>query len=144
VVSVCDTGEGIPADMLLRVFDMFRQLDTSRDRSRGGLGIGLTLVKRLVEMHGGRVEVHSDGPGKGTEFTVRLPILLEPSAGPRRQTAPADQTPLLSTQRILVVDDDQDSVECLGMMLQLSGNEVRTAHDGLEAVALADAFRPDV
>jgi PAS domain S-box-containing protein len=143
-VAVEDTGIGIPADMLPRVFEMFTQVDRSLERSQGGLGIGLSLVKRLVEMHGGTVEAHSDGPGKGCKFVVRLPVVLSLVQESQRVTGDGDQAGRLGGRRILVVDDNRDAAESLAMMLHMMGNEVRTAHDGLEAVAAAEAFRPDV
>jgi PAS domain S-box-containing protein len=142
VVKVKDTGIGIPPDKLASVFEMFSQVQSALERSQGGLGIGLTLVKRLVEMHGGAIEVTSEGPGRGSEFIVRLPILIEkPNATtPVPTTA---QTPT-TTRRILVVDDNQDSANSLAMLLKITGNETHTAHDGLEAVEVAEQFRPDV
>ena len=119
VVSVADTGIGIPPAVLARVFDMFFQVDNSLEKSQGGLGIGLTLVKRLVEMHGGTVEAHSEGPGKGSEFVVRLPLAPAVAAPP---TDPADasaQNVEPRKWRILVVDDNRDSAETLGMLLPL-------------------------
>jgi PAS domain S-box-containing protein len=140
VVCVADTGVGIPAHFLDRVFDMFAQVDRSLERAQGGLGIGLNIVKRLVEMHGGGVEAHSDGPGKGSTFLVRLPAAAAPaggeSGGGSRAAAPR--------RRILVVDDNRDGAVSLAEMLHLIGHDTRTAHDGLEAVAVAEAFRPDV
>ena len=110
---------------------------------QGGLGIGLTLVRRLVEMHGGTVEARSDGPGRGSEFTVRLPLAADGAVG--RRAATADDGPAAtSKRRILIVDDNHDSAMSLGMMLDLMGNETRTAHDGLAAVEAAGEFRPDV
>ncbi len=143
VVKVRDTGIGIPADKLAGVFDMFAQVHGATGRSRGGLGIGLTVVKRLVEMHGGSVSVASDGPGRGSEFSVRLPILAEDP--PARQTRPpAKEARARTARRILVVDDDADSASSLAMLLEMSGNETTTAHDGLAAVAAVETFRPDV
>jgi PAS domain S-box-containing protein len=140
VVVVKDTGVGIPADKLAHVFDMFMQVETSRERTQGGLGLGLTLVKRLVEMHGGSVEVASDGPGRGSEFTVRLPVVLDPAAGP-----PAgDDTRAAAGYRILVVDDHVDGADSLADVLRALGNEVVTAYDGVQALRAADAFWPDV
>ena len=112
------------------------------DRSQGGLGIGLTLVKRLVEIHGGSVEAHSEGQGKGSEFVVRLPLLIEQ---PKAQTpkATVEQTPTTS-HRILIVDDNRDAAASLGVLLRITGNEIQTAYDGLEAVEMAATFRPDV
>lgn len=138
VVRVKDTGIGIAPDMLLKVFDMFAQAD--RDRSTGGLGIGLTLVRKLTEMHGGTVEARSDGPGRGSEFVVRLPVVLE-GAGGRRACEGVRAGPSL---RVLVVDDNRDAVSTLGMLLRLLGHEVREAYDGAEAVERAADFRPDV
>jgi signal transduction histidine kinase/DNA-binding response OmpR family regulator len=143
VVSVRDTGIGIPREALGRIFEMFSQVDRTLERSRGGLGIGLTLVKRLVEMHGGRIEAGSDGPGKGSTFTLRLPALIEPPR-PGHQGKEKEEVALRSALRILIVDDNLDGADSLSMMLRIMGNDTRTAYDGLEAVAVAAAFRPDV
>jgi signal transduction histidine kinase len=143
VVTVADSGQGIPAGQLDRVFDMFVQLDRTLERQQGGLGIGLTLVKRLVELHGGTVAVSSDGPGKGSEFTVRLPLLTEPSD--TREAAGATGAEQRSAaRRILVVDDNLDAVDSLATLLDILGNETRTANDGMEAVSAAEEFRPEV
>jgi PAS domain S-box-containing protein len=142
VVSVKDDGIGIPPDMLPHVFEMFTQVDRTLERSRGGLGIGLTLVKELVERHDGSVEPSSAGPGQGSEFVVRLPILLErPEAG--IPPPPPSRPPALSL-RILVVDDNQDSAESLALLLRLTGHETELAYDGLAAVEAAERFQPDV
>ena len=136
-------GVGIPAEMLPNIFEMFTQVDQSLERSQGGLGIGLTLVKRLVEMHGGSVSVKSDGPGQGSEFTVRLPLLADiDQPAPPDVTAKKPVAPI--AHRILVVDDNRDSAASLAMLLKLTGNETRTAFDGLEAVEAAAAFQPEV
>jgi PAS domain S-box-containing protein len=142
VVTVADTGMGIPRDKLAAIFDMFTQVDRSLEQSQGGLGIGLTLVKRLVEMHGGSVEARSAGEGQGSEFLVRLPIAL----GVSEASAPAESegTTSHATQRILVVDDNQDSAESMAMLLELTGHEVYTAHDGPHALDLVERHRPDV
>jgi CheY-like chemotaxis protein len=142
VVTVGDTGIGIPAEMIPRVFAMFAQVDQSMERAQGGLGIGLTLAKRLIEMHGGTLQAHSDGPGKGAEFTVRLPTAttMAPEA---ESPSPEDKT-ARPTVRILVVDDNRDSAESLSLLLQTLGNDVRTAHDGLEAVELAKEQQPEL
>ena len=143
VVSVKDTGMGIPAAALPKIFDMFAQVDETRERSRRGLGIGLTLVSRLVELHGGSVAAYSEGPGRGTELTVRLPLAAASGAvrGPAPEPLPAGRP---TTHRILVADDNRDAAESMGMLLRLMGNEVRTVYDGLEAVEEAATFRPDV
>lgn len=144
VISVRDTGMGIPGDMLPRVFDMFTQVDRSLERSQGGLGIGLTLVKQLVELHGGTVSAESAGPGKGSEFVLRLPVVAESVKTLRQSTQSAELASNGRSLRILVVDDNEDATESLGVLLQLSGHEVRAAHDGIEAIGAADEFRPDV
>jgi len=143
LVSVRDEGVGIPGDMLHRIFDMFSQVESSLERTRGGLGIGLTLVKRLVELHGGRVEALSDGAGKGSQFTVRLPVEV---AAPERPAPPVavDAAGPPSRRRILIVDDNGDAAESLGMMLDVLGYETRTAGDGVEGLRAAADFRPDV
>jgi PAS domain S-box-containing protein len=143
VIYVKDTGVGIPAAMLPRVFDLFWQVDRSLEKSQGGLGVGLAIVKQLVELHGGTVEARSEGPGSGSEFIVRLPLALSAEEAPEE---PSEQhAPQLSSRRrILVVDDNEDAADSLAMMLQMMGNEVRTAHDGLEGVELAATFRPDL
>ncbi len=142
LIRVTDTGIGIAPEMLPRIFELFTQVDRTLERSEGGLGIGLTLVQRLVEMHGGTVEAHSDGRGKGSEFVVRLPLAAE-VPGQRSAKEGADTT-APPTCRILVVDDNRDSADSLGMLLRMMGNNVHTAYDGLEAVGAAAAFRPDV
>ena len=142
-VRVRDTGLGIPAEALPRIFEMFSQVDRNMERAQGGLGIGLTLVRRLVELHGGKVEARSDGPSRGSEFTVRLPLMKEGVIGSHVPTT-ADGRPTTLKQRILIVDDNHDSALSLGMMLDLMGNDTRTAHDGLAAVEAAAEFRPDL
>jgi CheY-like chemotaxis protein/two-component sensor histidine kinase len=141
VVSIKDDGVGIPPHMLPNVFDMFTQVDRNLDRSQGGLGIGLSIVKRLVEMHGGSVAAHSDGEGLGSEFVVRLPVVLP---GVESQAETAGSTPVPNRRRVLVVDDNRDAALSLSMMLQLMGNETKTAHDGLDAIDVAAAFLPDL
>lgn len=141
-VHVRDTGIGIPADQLLHIFEMFTQVDRSLERSQGGLGIGLTLVRRLVEMHGGTVDAKSDGPGQGSEFIVHLPRIMEPSK-PGAEGKPEPATPK-SSLRILIVDDNQDGANSLGLMLKIIGNETHIAYDGEEGVKIAEKLRPDV
>ena len=144
IVRVIDNGIGIPPEMLPRVFDMFMQVDKSLERAQGGLGIGLSLVKRLVEMHGGLVEAHSKGPGMGSEFVVRLPAAKIAAADEHASLGEHDTPDTSLGRRILVVDDNVDAAMSLAVLLGLMGHETRTAHDGLEAMAVADQFKPDV
>ena len=142
VLKVSDTGIGIETEKLSQIFDMFVQLDSSAPHPQGGLGVGLTLVRRLIEMHGGTVEAHSDGAGTGSEFVVRLPV-SRVKAEPIVET----ETTRAVTEvrrRILVVDDNVDSAESMAMMLELSGHDVALAHDGAEAIERAKEFQPDV
>jgi signal transduction histidine kinase/ActR/RegA family two-component response regulator len=141
-VKIRDTGIGIPADMLPRIFEMFTQVDRSLERSQGGLGIGLSLVRGLVELHGGSVEAHSEGPGRGSEFLVRLSI--HPPARATHAAQGDSQQAAAPRHRILVVDDNRDAADSLALLLTLQGSEVRTAYDGLEAIEAAAAFDPDV
>ncbi len=143
LVSVNDTGVGIAADHLPGIFQMFSQVEGTLERSQDGLGIGLTLVKRLVELHGGRIEARSEGPGKGSEFVVRLPLVAEAS-GPLAPAATGEPPAPESSLRILIVDDNRDSADSLGMLLRIMGNDIRTAYDGQQGVDLAGEFRPDV
>ena len=141
IVKVKDSGIGIRADRLGSVFDMFTQIDESSEGPHGGLGLGLTLVKRLVEMHDGSVAAHSEGPGRGSEFVVRLPVM---SAPPPCNGVLPESMPAAKPRRILVVDDNTDAASSLAMLLKISGNEAHTANEGLEAIEVAEAFRPDV
>jgi CheY-like chemotaxis protein len=147
VVRVRDTGVGIAAEMLPRVFDLFTQVERTLDRAQGGLGIGLTVVRRLVELHGGRVQAFSEGLGRGSEFVVRLPTMPAPlpSAG-NGQTGHRDGRAAKPDLRwhILIVDDNRDSAESLAMLLQMLGHEVRTAYDGESALIVAEQFLPDI
>ncbi len=140
-VTVRDTGIGIPKESLPKIFDMFSQVDRSIERSTGGLGIGLALVKGLVEMHGGSVSVASEGQGMGTTFVVTLPSCTDE---PDIETPSETTSPSGPARRILVVDDNRDGADSLGMMLELAGSEVVTAYDGLEATERAGLFRPDI
>jgi signal transduction histidine kinase/DNA-binding response OmpR family regulator len=142
VVSVRDTGVGIPPDMLAAVFDLFIQVEHAIDRSQGGLGVGLTLVKRLVEMHGGSVRAFSEGLGKGSEFVVRLPV-LPASVGPAPSGNNGAVTHPVTPLRVLVVDDNIDAAATLAALLENDGHQVRRAHDGPGALTAVDAFHPD-
>ena len=142
VVEVRDTGDGIHGDQLASIFDMFYQGDGGIGRVHGGLGIGLTVVKNLVELHGGTVEAASEGRGRGSSFRVRLPTTTASPAGaethaPRREAQPAHR-------RVLVVDDNRDSAQTLALMLELQGHEVRLGFDGAAALTEAHAFAPDI
>jgi CheY-like chemotaxis protein/anti-sigma regulatory factor (Ser/Thr protein kinase) len=136
VVEIRDTGIGISAVLLPRMFNLFEQADRPLDRGEGGLGIGLTLVRKLTELHGGTVTASSPGPGQGSSFTVRLPALVEATADP-----PAEP---VARRRVLVVDDNRDLAESLGMVLRLWGHDVKVVYDGPEALAAARDHRPDV
>ena len=142
VIAVRDTGVGIASDLLPYVFDLFTQADRSLERRQGGLGIGLTLVRRLVEMHGGRVEAASEGPGRGSEFTIRLPRLALEAPAPA--SAPAPDRPAGPARRVPVVDDQPDSTDSLALILRLRGHEVRTASDGPSALEEFARYRPEV
>jgi len=142
VVTVRDNGIGISCEALAFVFDMFRQVDRTRNRAQGGLGIGLTLVRRLVELHGGAINAQSEGPGKGSELVVRLPLAEKAISEAKRRRA-ANRA-VLSNQRILVVDDNRDAVDTLSTLLRIKNNEVRIARDGVEAVETAAEFQPDI
>lgn len=143
VVSVADEGIGIPSAMLTRVFERFTQVDRALEKSTGGLGLGLSLVKGLVAMHGGTVEALSDGEGQGSEFIVRLPVVAAPpSAGDRSVATP--EIAAERRRRILVADDNTDAAESLQVLLSMKGHDVRTVHDGVDAVHVAETFDPDV
>jgi PAS domain S-box-containing protein len=141
VVTVTDTGVGIDSETQRHLFEPFAQADRSLDRSRGGLGLGLALVKGLVELHGGRVTAHSAGPGRGAEFTFTLPVASEP---PVLQEAPAPAHAAPRGLRILVVEDNQDTAETLRDLLELHGYEVEIAYTGAEGLRMARALRPQV
>jgi PAS domain S-box-containing protein len=145
VIRVRDNGIGMAPERLTNVFDMFEQIEGAADRSQGGLGIGLTLARSLVEMHGGKIEAHSDGLGKGSEFVTRLPALAEPAAESAPKPAEKPHAPSATGgRRVLVVDDNVDSAESMAVLLRLYGHDVRLAHDGEAALEEARAFRPDV
>jgi CheY-like chemotaxis protein len=141
-VTVKDTGAGIPPDKLQSIFAMFTQVDHASERSQGGLGIGLTLTKRLVEMHGGSIEAKSEGLGRGSEFVVRLPIVddaMEPETG-----GPAARPEPSPARRVLIVDDNEDAAASLALLLGITGNETHMVHDGLEAIEAIERLRPDI
>jgi CheY-like chemotaxis protein len=142
VFRVRDTGAGIPSEMLGKVFDLFTQVDHSLDRAQGGLGVGLTLVRSLVELHDGSVQALSDGPGRGSEFVVRLPLFVGEDSE-ANQPGRSDEAARLPC-RVLVVDDNRDAADSLAMLLQLDGHEVHIAHDGPAALAAAGEFAPQV
>jgi PAS domain S-box-containing protein len=141
-LNVRDTGVGIGQDMLGRVFDLFAQAEGARGRSRGGLGIGLTLVRQLAELHGGTVAAHSDGPGKGSTFTVRLPAAA--GARPEAPPPPAPERAGPGRRHVLVAEDDYDTRSTLETLLRLVGHRAESAATGPEAVNRALALRPDV
>ena len=159
IVRIKDTGLGIPPEMLTDIFDMFGQIETPDEQARGGLGIGLSVVKKLVEMHGGSVQAFSDGLGKGSEFVVTLPLAMEQSEA-NTTNGSAEETVRQSAQlkmpndpasrsegkprRLLVVDDNDDAAVMLGTLLSMEGHSVRVAHDGKAALDIAAEFQPEI
>jgi PAS domain S-box-containing protein len=143
-ISVRDTGIGLSADMLASVFEMFMQVDGNHKRSQGGLGIGLSLVKRLVELHGGRVEAKSAGVGRGSEFKIRLPLAKKQLPVVKAKVTKSPNPRPAQRQRILVVDDNKDAAMTLGMLLKMLGQEICTAHDGAGALAAIESHRPSL
>jgi CheY-like chemotaxis protein len=144
VISVRDTGIGIESDHLGRIFEMFSQVTPALTRSQGGLGIGLSIVKALVELHGGTVEARSEGAGKGSEFVVRLPVVDRSSDSADTAEGRPQPVGTVNPYRILVVDDLRDSADSWAAMLRMMGHDTRTAYDGIEAIQSAVSFRPDV
>ena len=142
-LSVTDTGIGIPEEALERIFTMFSQVDANAGRADGGLGIGLSLVRGLVELHGGAIKAYSSGAGKGSRFTARLPLII-PKAPMSGSPSEAPLTEVVRGRRILVADDNRDAADSLAMLLGMSGHEVRVAHGGRDALSLANVFRPTV
>jgi CheY-like chemotaxis protein len=143
VMTVRDNGMGIDRDLLPRVFDLFAQGERSLDRSLGGLGVGLTVVQRLVELHQGRVEVLSDGPGRGSEFRVVLPCISEvPQANDSSEQNVRPAEKVQKGMRVLVVDDNADAAESIAVLLRMEGHEVKTVSDGAQAIACSQVFAP--
>lgn len=147
IIHIKDNGIGLSVEMLPRIFDMFSQVDASIERAQGGMGIGLALVKNLVELHGGSVSVASAGAGHGSEFTVRLPLASAPED--TQSTASQKDNPFPVKEgdgkRVLVVDDNENAAKTMGWMLELMfGHHVRLAHDGPSAIATAKSFLPDL
>jgi len=140
VVSVRDTGRGIPADLLERIFDMFVQGRAQIDRIGGGLGIGLALARRIAEEHGGTLTAASEGEGRGSEFTLRLPR----APAPQPAAKPGEPKQSSGLRRVLVVDDNADAASTLELLLKSLGHEVRVANEGFEALRVAESFRPEV
>jgi signal transduction histidine kinase len=144
-VRVTDTGIGIPREMLGRIFEMFAQGDVSLERRQGGLGIGLTVAQQLAQLHGGRIEAHSEGAHRGSTFTVHLPLVRGQEQESESSRASADPGGTAKVpRRVLIADDDADSTETLRVLLQMAGHEVRTASNGQKAVEAAEQFHPDV
>jgi PAS domain S-box-containing protein len=144
IIRVRDNGIGIAPELLPRVFDLFVQADRALARSQGGLGIGLTLVKRLVESHGGTVDVHSDGPGRGSEFTVRLPAVADSPVTPAGDAQPAGVPGGGRPRRVLIVDDNVDAADSAALLLRMWGHQVHTVHDGLSVSQAVRDFRPEI
>ena len=142
VVGVRDNGIGIPREMLTRIFDMFTQLQAQRERTTSGLGVGLSLARRLVDLHGGTIEARSDGQGRGSEFVIRLP--LAPVAAPAETTHLQPRPLPAGACRVLIAEDNSDAAEMMRVMLCFGGHDVKVASDGVQAVAIAEVLRPDV
>jgi CheY-like chemotaxis protein/anti-sigma regulatory factor (Ser/Thr protein kinase) len=143
-VRIADRGIGIPRHTLPRVFDLFAQADKPIDRAHGGLGIGLSLVKTLVELHGGTVTAESAGPGQGSEFTIRLPGASQDVRAGRRDGARARRAAQAAGQTVLVVDDNRDAATSLARLLDIDGYRTQVAHDGHEALRMAEAKPPEI
>jgi CheY-like chemotaxis protein len=140
VVEVRDHGRGIAPEILPKIFELFAQDPKALDRKSGGLGIGLSVCKQLMEMHGGTVAAHSDGVGRGATFTLTLPLMTDPARGAESGHGAATTAP----RRILVVDDNVDAADSIALLLRLSGHETRVVHDGPQALELCAKFAPDV
>ena len=143
-VRVSDNGIGISAEQMPHLFDMFTQGDSLADRAQGGMGIGLSLARGLVDMHGGRISAHSPGPGRGSEFVVHLPLARTAAAASGATTTAGGVEAPVATCRVLVADDLRDSADSLGLLIELMGHTVEIAYDGEEALRAAERFRPDI
>ncbi len=143
VIRVSDNGAGIPTQMLDLVFDMFTQVGRTVDHAQGGLGIGLSIVRRLITLHDGTVTALSEGPGKGSTFTIRLPCADEPAGEDSPRLAPTAAAPAPGL-RVLVVDDNVDAAETMAMLLDMSGHKTAMVHSGLDVLDVAREFLPDV
>jgi signal transduction histidine kinase/integral membrane sensor domain MASE1/ActR/RegA family two-component response regulator len=142
LLSVTDTGIGIPREMLPRVFELFTQAEHTGHRAQPGLGIGLALVRRIVEMHDGRIDAHSDGAGTGSRFTIRMPLLVHEAERPAEERREADRGVL--TRRVLIIDDNADAAEMMAALVSAMGGDAETASDGLDGIRRASAFAPDM
>jgi len=143
-IRVSDNGIGISAEQMPHLFDMFTQGDSLADRAQGGMGIGLSLARGLVDMHGGRISAHSPGPGRGSEFVVHLPLARTAAAASGATTMAGGVEASVATCRVLVADDLRDSADSLGLLIELMGHTVEIAYDGEEALRAAERFRPDI
>lgn len=142
LISVRDTGIGLPPELLTDIFNIFTQSERSIDRSQGGLGIGLTIARSVIELHDGRIEARSQGPGHGSEFVIHLPMLeQQPSDHAQREIAFSVDK---NIRRVLVVDDNRDAADGMAMLLDMSGHITKTAYDGLEAIAAVESFKPEL
>jgi PAS domain S-box-containing protein len=144
VISVKDDGVGISPEMLPRLFEIFSQGERALERSQGGLGVGLSLVRGLLELHGGRVEAKSDGNGQGSEFTVHLPLMLGSSSNSPSARSGAEESAVAARCRVLIADDARDSADSLAVILAMRGHQAHTAYDGEEAMTAAAQLRPEV
>jgi len=144
VLCVVDNGMGIPPDLLEEVFQMFAQVNSTLQRAQGGLGIGLALARSIVVLHEGRITAHSEGLGRGSVFTVRLPVVQQAKVAELCAPEPAGGVPATDVRKVLVVDDNRDAADSLALLLGLWGHDVRTAYGGVEGLRVAQAWLPDV
>jgi CheY-like chemotaxis protein len=146
IITIADTGIGIPPEMLAEIFEPYRQIENGDKNQHGGIGIGLSVAKKLVEMHGGGIAVNSGGIGKGSEFTVRLPLAAEQKpenlAEETDDAKPAAEK--VAPRRILIVDDNEDAAEMLRVLLTMDDHETRVALNGKQALEIADEFQPEI